>query len=83
MYIIMVQRFYLLQTYNMKLTLKKTTEEKFEIKIMDRQYQIFHNELYFNYMNHEVFNKQQSLDMIEQLKTLFNGITVIENDFDV
>lgn len=67
----------------MKLTIKKTTEEKFEIKIMDRQYQIFFNELNFSYMGHEVFNKQQSLDMIEQLKTLFNGITVIENDFDI
>ena len=67
----------------MKLTLKKLNEEKFEIKIMDRQYQIFHNELNFLYMGHEVFNLEKSLDMIEQLKTLFNGITVIENDFDI
>lgn len=67
----------------MKLTLKKISEEKFEIKIMDGENQVFHNELLFTYMDHEVFGKEQSLDMIEQLKTLFENIIEIENDFDV
>jgi hypothetical protein len=67
----------------MKLTLKKTTEEKFEIKVINSGLQMFHNELYFMYMGNEVFGKEQSLDMIEQLKGLFNNINEIENDFDV
>lgn len=67
----------------MKLTLKKTTEEKFEIKVINSGLEIFHNELHFMYMGHEVFGREHSLDMIEQLKGLFNNITEIENDFDI
>lgn len=67
----------------MKLTLKKTTEDKFEIKVINSGLQMFRNELHFKYMGSEVFGKEHSLDMIEQLKGLFNNITEIENDFDI
>jgi hypothetical protein len=80
---LMVQYSYPLQTYNMKLTLKKTTEEKFEIKVINSGLQMFHNELHYMYMGREVFGKESSLDMVEQLKGLFNNINEIENDFDV
>jgi hypothetical protein len=67
----------------MKISLKKISEEKFEVKITDGEEVIFNDIRYFMYMGEEVINTQTSLDTINQLSTLFGEFTEIENDFNI
>lgn len=67
----------------MKLTLKKISEEKFEIKITNENEIIFSNINYFNYMGEEMVNMNTINDTITQLTNLFGEFTEIENDFDL
>jgi hypothetical protein len=67
----------------MKISLKKISEEKFEIKITDEDQVIFNDTRYFMYMEEEVVNTQISLDTINQLSTLFGEFTEVENDFNI
>jgi hypothetical protein len=67
----------------MKISLKKISEEKFEVKITDGEEVIFNDTRYFMYMEEEMINTQTSLDTINQLSTLFGEFTEIENDFNI
>ena len=83
---IMVPLFYHLQILkfkNMKITIKKISEDKLERQITDGENIIFHDQLIYVYMNETVVDKQKTLDMINQLSGLFGEFTEIENDFDI
>ncbi len=67
----------------MKISLKKISEEKFEVKITDGDQVVFNDTRYFMYMDEEVVNTQSSIDAINQLSTLFGEFSEIENDFNV
>ena len=67
----------------MKLEIKKINEEKFKIIITNNNQELLNEDVFYIYMEHVVFNKQNSLDRIEQLKELYGEFTTIENDFEI
>jgi hypothetical protein len=68
----------------MKLQLKKISEEKFDVIIIDNENNIvFNDQRYYNYMGEEMVNNQTIDDTINQLSSLFGNFDTIENDFNV
>lgn len=68
----------------MKLQLKKTSEEKFEVTITDNENNIiFNDQRYYNYMGDDMVGNQTINDTINQLSSLFGNFDEIENDFSI
>ena len=67
----------------MKISLKKISEEKFEVKITDGETIVFNDFRYYNYMGDEMINTQGVEDTISQLSSLFGTFDEIENDFNI
>jgi hypothetical protein len=66
-----------------KITIRKISEEKTEFLVHNERTIFLRKEIYHNYMGVIMFDRQKSLEMIEQVKELYSDITEIENEFDV
>ena len=67
----------------MKLTINKLNEEKIEFVIEDKGSVIFQNIIFYTYMDKVMFDNNQIDEMIEHIKTLYDGITEIKNNFSL
>jgi hypothetical protein len=67
----------------MKISLKKISEEKFEVKITEDDNVIFNDQRFYNYMDEIMVDKDKSIDTINQLSLIFGEFNEIENDFDI
>ena len=67
----------------MKISLKKTDEEKFEITITDGDNILFNTGRYYHYMGEEMVTSESINETITQLSQIFGEFSEIENDFSV
>jgi hypothetical protein len=66
----------------MNITIKKISDEKFEITIKDGETTIFNDVRYYNYMEEILMDGEKINDTIQQLSSLFGEFTEIQNDFN-